>query len=101
MQADPVEKTTSVPPFLQGCQPLSWLWDGAAAPYPSECSARWALAAMRETLNREGILAKYRGRLYIDTTRFNQVMREEAIRRAGGVVELSTASAQSEFRPAR
>ncbi len=66
--------------FLPGYQPLSWLWSGERALFPSEQSARWALRRLREPLNRESALARHRGHLFVQVERFQRVVEQQAIK---------------------
>lgn len=45
-------------------QPLRTLWEGEAAPYPSEQSARWAIRQLNARLSAVGALGLHRGMLY-------------------------------------
>lgn len=68
--------------FLGDLKPLSVLWEGAGAPFPSETSARWALRNMREQLAAAGALALHRRRMYVDVQKVGEFMRQAAVDRA-------------------
>ncbi len=66
-------------PFMADFQPLSALWDGTNAPYPSEHSARWELRKLRDALAQSQAVAMHRGRLLIHPGRFAAVAEKAAI----------------------
>ena len=69
----------NVAAILPGFEPLSALWDGDGAPFPSEQSVRWALRIHQRTLADVGAVALLGKRIYIDRSKFLQVVREAAI----------------------
>lgn len=80
----------SPPTFLCNFKPLSSLWDGEGAPYPSEASARWALRQMKADLANADALALHRGRLLVHTERFSAIVEKKAISAARRRLSLST-----------
>ncbi len=66
-------------PLLTGFQPLSSLWEGPAAPYPSEQSARWQLRKLRPHLAAASAVALHCGELLIHPQRFAEVAERVAI----------------------
>ena len=60
--------------------PLSVLWEGAGAPYPSRCSADWALRRLRAELIRRNAMVRHRGRLMVHLARFREVVEADAAR---------------------
>jgi hypothetical protein len=74
-------KTMGAPavPFMTEFVPLNRLWEGTAAPYPSEHSARWAIRKMSDELARAQAIAMPRGRMMIHPQRFAQVAEKAAI----------------------
>ena len=69
----------SPPTFLRQFQPLSSLWQGEGAPYPSEASARWALRQLKAVLAQSNALAFHRGRLLVHMDRFALIVEQRAI----------------------
>lgn len=65
--------------ILRDFKPLSSLWEGEGAPYPSEASARWALRQLKATLAQSDALAIHRGRLLIHIERFVRIVEQRAI----------------------
>lgn len=73
-------KTQERPPEIMGeFKPLSVLWDGEGAPYPTETAARWALNSLRGELAEAGGIALHRGRLFIKPDQFAEVARRHAV----------------------
>jgi hypothetical protein len=67
-------------PVLAGWVPISSLWDGPAALFPSEQSARWALRGeLKNRLVDAGALARLRGRLFIQPERAALTIENKAI----------------------
>lgn len=66
-------------PFMADFVPLSQLWEGAGAAYPSEYSARWAMRNLREDLAKAQAVALHRNRLMIHPQRFAQVAERAAL----------------------
>jgi hypothetical protein len=66
-------------PFMADFQPLSSLWAGQNAPYPSEYSARWAVRKLGDDLARAQAVALHRNRLMVHPQRFAQVAEKAAI----------------------
>jgi hypothetical protein len=66
-------------PFLEDFQPMSVLWSGSDAPYPSESSARWDMRKLRTSLLDKEAIALFRGRLMVNPERFAHVARAAAI----------------------
>ena len=66
-------------PFMAEFQPLSALWEGSNAPYPSEYSARWELRKLRDELAQSRAVAMHRGRLFVHPVRFAEVAEKAAI----------------------
>jgi hypothetical protein len=69
----------SPPTFLRYFRPLSTLWVGEGAPYPSEASARWALRQLKAELADAEALALHRGRLLVHVERFSHIVEKKAI----------------------
>lgn len=71
--------------------PIAQLWEGDAAPYPSEQSARWNVRQMRAELLAAGAIAVCRGRVMIHLGKFAEVAQQRAIdaarRRYGAACE--------------
>ena len=65
--------------FLPGFKPMSWLWEGPDALYPSEHAARWQMRKMKEQLIAAQALASHRGRLLVHPQRFIDVAQVAAI----------------------
>lgn len=63
-------------------QPLSALWQGPGAPYPSENAARWAMRQLQEPLAAAGALGLHRGMLYVHRQKLIEVARQHAIAQA-------------------
>ncbi|TFY99237.1 hypothetical protein EZ313_21975 [Ramlibacter henchirensis] len=75
-------KTTELSrPFGQ-FWPVSVLWEGDGALFPSEQSARWALRAIKRRLAEAGALAYHRGRLQVDPKKVAEIAHELAIEKA-------------------
>lgn len=68
--------------FLAGFFPVSALWEGEQAPYPSQQSALWALRKMRAQLAQAGALALHRGRTMVHLEKLTRVVEQTAIERA-------------------
>jgi hypothetical protein len=69
----------SPPTILRHFQPLSSLWQGDAAPYPSEASARWAFRQLKAVLAQSNALAIHRGRMLVHMERFTLIVEQHAI----------------------
>ncbi len=66
-------------PFMADFLPLKSLWDGPAAPYPSEFAARWAIRKMRNELAEASAVAMHRNRLMVHPQRFAAVAEHAAV----------------------
>lgn len=66
-------------PFMADFLPLKSLWDGLAAPYPSEFAARWAIRKMRIELAEASAVAMHRNRLMVHPQRFAAVAENAAV----------------------
>lgn len=66
-------------PFMADFLPLKSLWDGPAAPYPSEFAARWAIRKMRIELAEASAVAMHRNRLMVHPQRFAAVAEKTAV----------------------
>jgi hypothetical protein len=66
-------------PFMADFQPLSALWNGPQAPYPSEYSARWAVRKLGEDLVKSKAVALHRGRYMVHPQRFAEVAEKAAL----------------------
>lgn len=66
-------------PFMADFVPLSQLWEGPNAAYPSEYSARWAMRNLRDELAKAQAVALHRNRLMIHPQRFAQVVEQSAL----------------------
>lgn len=60
-------------------QPLSALWEGADAPYPSEQSVRWAMRTLAKDLAANGALARHRGMVFVHRAKLLELARAHAI----------------------
>jgi hypothetical protein len=69
-------------PLMGQFWPVSVLWEGDGALFPSEQSARWALRGIRSRLAKAGALAYHRGRLQVDPGKVAEIAREIAIEKA-------------------
>ncbi|HRE14915.1 MAG TPA: hypothetical protein PLD37_12030 [Usitatibacteraceae bacterium] len=69
-------------PVVGQLYPLASLWDGEAAPFPSEGAARWFIRRNREALVRGKALAIDSGRWLVNRERFSQLREELAETRA-------------------
>lgn len=74
--------STQAPTLLSGFSPVSALWQGDNALYPSEQSALWALRQLRGVLAEAGGLALHRGRTLIDLEKMILVVEQHAIEKA-------------------
>jgi hypothetical protein len=79
METTPTRASDPLAQLLPGFTPLSALWDGEGAPFPSEDSARWVLRNARQALMEVEALAMLRGRIYVHRERFAQVIRQRAL----------------------
>jgi len=68
-----------VAPFMAEFVPLSQLWEGPNAAYPSEYSARWAMRNLRDVLAKAQAVALHRNRLMVHPQRFAQVVEQVAL----------------------
>ncbi len=68
-----------VAPFMADFVPLSQLWEGSSAAYPSEYSARWAMRSMSRQLAEAKAVALHRNRLMVHPQRFAQVVEQVAL----------------------
>lgn len=68
--------------FLQGYLPLSALWEGDEAPYPSEASARWAIRRLRRELAEASAIALHRGRTLVHLERLKCLVEQDALTKA-------------------
>lgn len=75
-------KRGEAPRALGEFRPMTDLWNGDQALFPSEQSARWALRKHREPLVAQSALAMFRGRTMYHPQRFSAVIESEAIRAA-------------------
>ncbi len=66
-------------PFMADFLPLKSLWDGPAAPYPSEFAARWAIRKMRPELAEARAVAMHRNRIMVHPQRFAAVAEDAAV----------------------
>lgn len=66
-------------PFMADFVPLSQLWEGPNAPYPSEYSARWALRKLGDQLAKAQAAGRHRGRIMVHPVRFAQVAEQIAV----------------------
>ncbi len=66
--------------LLDGFEPISALWEGSGAPYPSRSSADWAMRRLRADLAREGALLRHCRKLYVRLDKFREVMVRDAQR---------------------
>lgn len=66
-------------PFMPGFEPVSVLWDGKEAPYPSKYAADWAMRKMRDELAKAQAIALHRNRTMVHPQRFAQVAEQAAI----------------------
>ena len=74
--------TTALPVnFLAGFEPLPTLWNGPAALYPSEQSARWAVRKLAPELAKAEAVAVHRRALLVHPQRFAEVAEREAFTR--------------------
>lgn len=75
------------PAFLADYKPFSTLWQGDAALYPSEQSARWAVRTLGAELAKAQAVAIHRRALLVHPERFAKVAGDVALarfqRRAG------------------
>lgn len=67
-------------PFMADFVPLSQLWTGPNAPYPTEYSARWAVGKLRTELASAQAMAMHRKRLMVHPVRFAQVAEKAALK---------------------
>ncbi len=74
---EPASKASGL---LEGFEPISALWEGAGAPYPSRSSADWAMRRLRADLAREGALLRHCRKLYVRLDVFKRVMVRDAQR---------------------
>jgi hypothetical protein len=73
------EKPVHTTSLMGDFEEVSALWEGGAAPYPSEQSARWALRQMKRELAEAGALALHRGRIMVHIQRASEVAQRHAI----------------------
>lgn len=78
-QTQPARKRGNAISILPEFRPLEVLWSGTKPPYPSQDSARWAVATHRAALVAGGALALSRGRVLIHPERFAAVIEAEAV----------------------
>lgn len=83
-------------PFMADFLPLKSLWDGPAAPYPSEFAARWAIRKMRLELAEARAVAMHRNRLMVHPQRFAAVAEDAAVQQFSRSIQDERAHAKRE-----
>jgi len=83
-------------PFMAEFLPLKSLWDGPAAPYPSEFAARWAIRKMRNELAEARAVAMHRNRLMVHPQRFAAVAEDAAVQQFSRSIQDERAHAKRE-----
>lgn len=88
-------------PFMADFLPLKSLWDGPAAPYPSEFAARWAIRKMRNELAEARAVAMHRNRTMVHPQRFSEVAERAAVEQFSRTVkDDQTASRRAAYQAA-
>jgi hypothetical protein len=68
--------------LFQDFVPLSVLWEGPSAPFPSEHAARFTCGKLRKQLTDSQAMATHLGRLIIHPQRFISVIERVGVERA-------------------